>query len=161
MVDRNKIPYLPERIEGLAAVATNISWSWNRDARHLFQLIDDPLWHLTRHNPIAILRRIDPERLTGLVLHGLLDRDTFPLLFSRENCADTALSAADFDADFIASAQALLVTGTPFSTGEVQRASRQAMTWARERGTRVDFVGGRPVEKPAAFAATLRRVLQN
>ena len=62
-VDRNKIPYLPERIEGLAIVATNISWSWNRDARRLFQVIDDPLWHLTRHNPIAMLRRIDPERL--------------------------------------------------------------------------------------------------
>jgi glycogen phosphorylase len=62
-VDRTKIPYLPERIEGLAIVATNIAWSWNRDARRLFQLIDDPLWHLTRHNPIAILRRIDPQRL--------------------------------------------------------------------------------------------------
>ncbi len=31
----------------------------------------------------------------------------------------------------------------------------------RDRGTRVDFVGGRPVEKPAAFAATLRRFLEN
>ena len=62
-VDRAKIPYLPGRVEGLAIVATNISWSWNRDARRLFQLIDEPLWHLTRHNPIAMLRRIDPERL--------------------------------------------------------------------------------------------------
>jgi starch phosphorylase len=63
-VDRTKIPYLPERIEGLAAVATNISWSWNRDARRLFSMIDEPLWHLTRHNPIAVLRRIDPGRLS-------------------------------------------------------------------------------------------------
>ncbi len=63
VVDRTRIPYLPERIEGLAIVATNIAWSWNRDARRLFQLIDDPLWHLTRHNPIAIFRRIDPQRL--------------------------------------------------------------------------------------------------
>lgn len=62
-VDRTKIPYLPERISGLAAVATNVSWSWHRDARRLFHLLDDPLWHLTRHNPIAILRRIDPQRL--------------------------------------------------------------------------------------------------
>lgn len=62
-VDRNRIPYLPERIGGLAAVATNISWSWHRDARRLFQLLDDSLWHLTRHNPVAILRRIDPGRL--------------------------------------------------------------------------------------------------
>jgi starch phosphorylase len=63
-VDRAKIPYLPERIEGLGAVATNLSWSWSRDARQLFAMIDEPLWHLTRHNPIATLRRIPPERLS-------------------------------------------------------------------------------------------------
>ncbi|HSA56936.1 MAG TPA: alpha-glucan family phosphorylase [Gemmatimonadaceae bacterium] len=62
-VDRTRIPYLPERISGLAAVATNVSWSWHRDARRLFQMLDESLWHLTRHNPIAMLRRIDPQRL--------------------------------------------------------------------------------------------------
>jgi hypothetical protein len=31
----------------------------------------------------------------------------------------------------------------------------------RERGTRVDFVGDRSVETPTAFAATLRRFLDN
>jgi starch phosphorylase len=60
----SKIPYLPERIGGLAAVAHNVSWSWNRDARALFRVIDQPLWHLTRHNPIELLRRVDPTRLT-------------------------------------------------------------------------------------------------
>jgi hypothetical protein len=30
----------------------------------------------------------------------------------------------------------------------------------RERGTRVDFLGARPMEIPTAFAATLRRFLQ-
>ena len=63
-VDRNRFPFLPERIEGLADVATNVSWSWKRDARRVFQMLDDSLWHLTRHNPIAILRRIDPGRLS-------------------------------------------------------------------------------------------------
>src|SRR3970282_1988544 len=63
-VDRNRFPFLPERIEGLADVATNVSWSWKRDARRVFQILDDSLWHLTRHNPIAILRRIDPGRLS-------------------------------------------------------------------------------------------------
>ncbi|MEO6447158.1 MAG: alpha-glucan family phosphorylase [Gemmatimonadaceae bacterium] len=63
-VDRDKIPYLPERIEGLGLVATNLAWSWSRDARALFAMVDEPLWHLTRHNPIAILRRVDPERLS-------------------------------------------------------------------------------------------------
>jgi len=63
-LDRSKIPYLPERIEGLGEVATNLSWSWSRNARALFAMIDEPLWHLTRHNPIAMLRRIAPDRLS-------------------------------------------------------------------------------------------------
>ena len=33
------------------------------------------------------------------------------------------------------------------------------MDHARERGTRVDFIGGRNVESPTAFADTLRRFL--
>src|SRR5690606_17854606 len=64
--DREKIPYLPGRIEGLGAVATNLSWSWSRSARQLFSMIDEPLWHLTRHNPIAVLRRVEPARLSQL-----------------------------------------------------------------------------------------------
>jgi starch phosphorylase len=62
-VDREKVPYLPERIEGLAHLATNLAWSWSRNARRLFAMIDEPLWHLTRHNPIAMLRRVGPSRL--------------------------------------------------------------------------------------------------
>lgn len=63
-VDSNRIPYLPERIEGLGVVATNVSWSWKRGARRVFQMLDESLWSLTRHNPIAILRRVDPGRLS-------------------------------------------------------------------------------------------------
>src|SRR5215831_7156359 len=51
--------------------------------------------------------KIDKERLTGLVLLGIKDRDTFPLVFYRENCPDMAVSPADFDEAFIASAKAL------------------------------------------------------
>ncbi len=59
------LPALPERIKGLSAVAANLSWSWNRDARALFRSIDQALWHLTRHNPIELLRRVDPARLAA------------------------------------------------------------------------------------------------
>src|SRR2546428_13795223 len=58
-------PDLPERIKGLAGVVVNLAWSWNRDARVLFRYIDQPLWHLTRHNPIELLRRVDPARLAA------------------------------------------------------------------------------------------------
>src|SRR6266508_2230296 len=33
-------PAVPERINGLAAIAANLSWSWNRNARALFRLVD-------------------------------------------------------------------------------------------------------------------------
>src|SRR5438309_11280774 len=58
-------PALPERIAGLAGVAANLSWSWNRNARALFRLLDAALWHLTRHNPIELLRRVAPARLAS------------------------------------------------------------------------------------------------
>ncbi|MBI4420693.1 MAG: alpha-glucan family phosphorylase, partial [Gemmatimonadetes bacterium] len=60
------IPYLPKRIEGLAAIAANLGWSWHPDARALFRALDQWLWHHTRHNPIEMLQRIDPGRLTTL-----------------------------------------------------------------------------------------------
>ena len=56
---------LPDRIKDLSKVAANLSWSWNRDARALFRSIDQALWHLTRHNPIELLRRVDPARLAA------------------------------------------------------------------------------------------------
>src|ERR1700761_4613272 len=43
---------------------------------------------------------VDPQRLTALVLLGLKDRDTFPLVFYRENCADMAIRPEDVNASF-------------------------------------------------------------
>ena len=59
------IPYLPARIEGLAAIAGNLAWSWSREARALFRAIDEPLWHLTGHNAIELLAGTDPARLAA------------------------------------------------------------------------------------------------
>jgi len=60
---RQKISLLPPRLEGLAALATNLTWSWNREARQMFREIDPPLWRETRQNPIALLREVAPSRL--------------------------------------------------------------------------------------------------
>jgi len=68
----------------------------------------------------------DPERLTALVVLGIKDEDTFPLIFYRENCADMAISSDDFNESFIASAKALLITGTHFSSEKVYETSRHA-----------------------------------
>nr|CAA6812652.1 MAG: 5-keto-2-deoxygluconokinase (EC / uncharacterized domain [uncultured Thiotrichaceae bacterium] len=79
----------------------------------------------------------DKERLTGLVILGIKDQDTFPLIFYRKDCADMAVSTDDFDADFIASANALLITGTHFSTENTYRTSMQAIKYAKAAGTKV------------------------
>ncbi|HEX2635621.1 MAG TPA: alpha-glucan family phosphorylase [Gemmatimonadales bacterium] len=60
-----RIPYLPARIEGLATLTMNLWWSWSREARHLFRSIDEALWHLTRHNPLELLCRVDPARIAA------------------------------------------------------------------------------------------------
>lgn len=90
--------------------------------------------------------QVDPERLTGLVLLGLKDRDTFPLLFVRENCADMAVEAAKIDETFIADCRALLITGTHLSQPTVRAASTRALEVAGRHGTvRVLDIDYRPV----------------
>ncbi|MCP3719473.1 5-dehydro-2-deoxygluconokinase [Paraburkholderia sp. CNPSo 3281] len=79
---------------------------------------------------------VDHERLTALVLLGLKDRDTFPLIFYRENCADMAVDSSDFDEAFVASSKALLITGTHFSTEQVNRTSLTALDYARRNNVR-------------------------
>src|SRR5438094_3562650 len=64
---------------------------------------------------------VDPDRLTGAVVLGIKDKDTFPLIFMRENCADMAIAEADVDDAFIAGSRALLIQGTPFSTAFIHR----------------------------------------
>ena len=59
--------------------------------------------------------QIDPQRLTALVLLGLKDRDTFPLLFMRENCADMAIDADAIDEGFIARCRARSINGPPLA----------------------------------------------
>lgn len=80
--------------------------------------------------------RIDPDRLTALVLLGIEDRDTFPLVFYRDDCADMAVDESDFDEAYIASSKALLITGTHFSTEQVNGTSRRALEYARRNEVR-------------------------
>jgi len=54
---------LPERIATLAAIATDLSWSWSRGGRAMFARLDPALWEATGENPVALLRRVEPGRL--------------------------------------------------------------------------------------------------
>lgn len=78
----------------------------------------------------------DPERLTALVLLGIRDEDTFPLIFYRENCADMGLSEEDIHPDYIASARAVVATGTHLSNQRTEAAVLKALGLARTSGAR-------------------------
>ncbi|HXI19570.1 MAG TPA: alpha-glucan family phosphorylase [Gemmatimonadales bacterium] len=107
-----RIPYLPPRIEGLASLATNLWWSWHLDARQVFHRIDEPLWHLTKHNPIELLRRVDPARLAAcaadpgfLILYDrVMDAANRALTSSEtwfnDHCPDLSRPVAYFCAEF-------------------------------------------------------------
>jgi 5-dehydro-2-deoxygluconokinase len=90
--------------------------------------------------------KTDPSKLTALVFLGLKDRQTFPLVFYRHDCADMAISPDDFDAGFIGSAKALLVSGTHFSQEPIAGTCFAAIAMARAEKLRVVFdIDYRPV----------------
>ena len=83
--------------------------------------------------------RTDPERLTALVLLGIRDDKTFPLIFYRENCADSALDESDIDEAYIAGAKAIVVSGTHFSRPHNAAAQNLAISYAKKHGRKVAF----------------------
>jgi 5-dehydro-2-deoxygluconokinase len=88
----------------------------------------------------------DSQRLTALVVLGIRDRETFPLIFYRENCADMALCEQDLDGTWLRSARAVLINGTHLSTPGVFAASVGAATHVKDARGRVVFdVDYRPV----------------
>lgn len=88
----------------------------------------------------------DKQRLTGMVILGIKDQDTFPLIFYRENCADMALTPDDIDENYIASARALAITGTHLSHPNTRAAVLKALEYAHRHGLRTALdIDYRPV----------------
>ena len=58
---------LPDRIHRLDELAHDLWWSWTPDARNVFRLLDYPLWRLTWHNPVRILKLVAPETLARAI----------------------------------------------------------------------------------------------
>lgn len=81
--------------------------------------------------------KTDPQRLTALAILSVESDKSFPLLFYRENCADMALEEADVDAAFLATARAVVVTGTHFARPNTEAAQRKAMRLMRAQGGKV------------------------
>ncbi len=83
--------------------------------------------------------RFDPENLTPYVLLAVRAIEEFPRIFAYGDAADLAVEEGDVDPDFIASAKALLVTGTPLSRPGSRAASLKAIQAAKEAGTSIVF----------------------
>jgi 5-dehydro-2-deoxygluconokinase len=95
------------------------------------------LEQLARENVSTKGVTTDKQRLTALVLLSVESDKSFPLIFYRDNCADSALNVDDVDESFILSAGALLVTGTHFAKANTDAAQRKAMAIAKKHGRKI------------------------
>jgi 5-dehydro-2-deoxygluconokinase len=82
---------------------------------------------------------VDRERLTALVLLAVQEEGVSPMIFVRTDCADMALSPEDVDEAFIASARAIVVTGTHFSRPNTEAAQLKAIRAAKAADGKVVF----------------------
>ncbi|PKO32316.1 MAG: DUF3417 domain-containing protein [Betaproteobacteria bacterium HGW-Betaproteobacteria-7] len=56
-------PQIPERLERLEELASNLWYSWDRPTQGLFASLSHPLWSATNHTPKAFLKRADQKSL--------------------------------------------------------------------------------------------------
>ncbi len=83
--------------------------------------------------------KVDPERLTALVLLAVEDEGVSPMIFYRPDCADMAIDEHDVDEAFVKSSKSVLVSGTHFSRPNTEAAQRKAMRIAKANGGKVVF----------------------
>jgi starch phosphorylase len=56
-------PNIPKRLARLEELAGNLWYSWDRATRAIFARLNPALWDAVGHNPKAMLKRIDEQRL--------------------------------------------------------------------------------------------------
>ncbi|MHA6686300.1 bifunctional 5-dehydro-2-deoxygluconokinase/5-dehydro-2-deoxyphosphogluconate aldolase [Mesorhizobium sp. A556] len=94
---------------------------------------------LVREGVSVAALKTDPERLTALVLLSVEDEGVSPMIFYRTDCADMALAPEDVDENFVATARAVVVTGTHFSRDNSAAAQRKAIAVMKAKGGKVVF----------------------
>ncbi len=66
---------IPERLKPLEELSKNLWWSWNQEARDLFESVDPELWQEVDRNPIILLDQIPYDTLRELEKNnGFLER---------------------------------------------------------------------------------------
>ena len=66
--------HLPSSLNRLWEVAHNLWWSWDPEARALFEALDRTQWKLTSHNPVRMLREMSPERVAAAAANPTFHR---------------------------------------------------------------------------------------
>ena len=91
ILDNVTAPTIPERLERLPELTTDLWWTWNPQAREVFRTLDYPLWRQTAHNPVLMLRQVSQEML------DLAAKDTrfLPIYDAAIDALDGARSARD------------------------------------------------------------------
>jgi starch phosphorylase len=49
--------------DNLRALAFNLTWTWDRGTREVFERLDPKLWEATGRNPVEVVRRLDRETI--------------------------------------------------------------------------------------------------
>ena len=53
---------LPEQLQPLYEMATNLWWVWNHEGAKLFGKVDSELWASTEGNPVLLLQSLSKKR---------------------------------------------------------------------------------------------------
>ncbi|HTS81771.1 MAG TPA: alpha-glucan family phosphorylase [Myxococcaceae bacterium] len=54
---------LPQPLQPLVTLATNLWWSWHPEVAALFEAVDPERWESSGHNPVKLVRDASPHRL--------------------------------------------------------------------------------------------------
>ncbi len=57
---------MPSYLTNLQKIAKNLWWSWNHEARQLFNMIDPVLWESVNQNPVALIERMSLKTMQNL-----------------------------------------------------------------------------------------------
>ena len=67
---------LPQQLEPLNEIATNLWWVWNHEGAKLFGKIDKQLWKSTEGNPVQLLQSLSHKRMEEILADKELMAET-------------------------------------------------------------------------------------
>jgi starch phosphorylase len=63
---------LPEQLESLHQMATNLWWVWNYEGVELFKALDAELWKKTEGNPVLLLQQLSGQQIKKILADKVL-----------------------------------------------------------------------------------------